>query len=58
MILNRIAETFGRTPLTRASVHETLKEFKNLLSSIGYSIRQAAFDRPPDNHGWIVAQYR
>jgi FkbM family methyltransferase len=45
-------------PVLFIEVHETLEELKNLLFSIGYSIQRAAFDRPPDHHGWIVAQYR
>lgn len=39
-------------------VHETHEEFKNPPFSFGYSIWRAAFERPPDHHGWIVARYR
>lgn len=43
-------------PALFIEVHETLGPVSRFLEKFGYSIEQAAYDQPPDRHGWILAR--
>jgi FkbM family methyltransferase len=43
-------------PTLFIEVHECMEEVRRLLTGLGYSIKRAAFDQPPDRHGWILAR--
>lgn len=43
-------------PTLFIEVHETLESLQDLLAPAGYLIERAAFDQPPQQHGWIQAR--
>lgn len=45
-------------PILFIEIHECMEEIRRLLAEFGYSIERAAFDQPPERHGWILARYQ
>ncbi len=44
-------------PALFIEVHECTEQVRSMLAGFGYSIERAAFDQPPERHGWVLARH-